>query len=280
MVDAVAILLRALSFIALFQAAGAVVFLLLYGEALPVCRAPILGTARRAAIIAALLVLAHYVSQSAQLAGDFTGVLDSSLQRLLWHSPAGSALCLRVGGLALVLAGLGHWRPLSLAGLVLIVASFLVIGHTVGHAHRAVLAVLLVFHLLAVLFWFGSLWPLRQVVAREAPVFGAALLERFSHHALWIVLMLPVAGAGLMLLLVPGLAVFTHAYGELLLAKVGGFVVLMGVAALNKLRLTPALSRHEAAAASKLQHSLLIEYLLVGAVLVITAVMSGLYSPD
>jgi putative copper resistance protein D len=59
-----------------------------------------------------------------------------------------------------------------------------------------------------------------------------------------------------------------------------GFGVLMYFAALNKLRLTPALWRADAGAAQRLRRSLLIEYLLIAAVLAITAVMTGLYSPD
>jgi copper resistance protein D len=79
---------------------------------------------------------------------------------------------------------------------------------------------------------------------------------------------------------VPGLFVFGQPYGQLLLAKMAGFGALMGLAALNKLRLTPALRQNNPAAAPGLRRSLMSEYLIIAAVLGITAIMTGLYSPD
>jgi putative copper resistance protein D len=55
---------------------------------------------------------------------------------------------------------------------------------------------------------------------------------------------------------------------------------LLGFAAWNKLRLTPALLHNQPAAARRLCRSLTVEYLIIAMVLGITAVMTGLYSPD
>ncbi len=82
------------------------------------------------------------------------------------------------------------------------------------------------------------------------------------------------------MLLVPGWSVFGQTYGQLLLAKMAGFGALMACAALNKLRLTPALLRGHPVAQLRLRQSLTIEYLLIAAVLVVTAIMTGLYSPE
>jgi putative copper resistance protein D len=280
LVDAVAILARALSFIAMFQAAGAALFLAIFAARLRLSGPPILRLARLATVGAALLVLLHFSLEPAHLAGEFSGIGDRQLWQLAWQSAPGTGLRLRLVGLLLILAGLGFSRALSVVGALLVVAAFTTMGHTVDHPHHIVLAVLLAVHLASLMFWFGALWPLRQAVTLEAPATAAALLERFSRLAIWIVPGLLVAGATLVLLLVPGIAVFTMPYGQLLLAKMLGFGALLYFAALNKLRLTPALWREAAGAAQRLRRSLLIEYLLIAAVLVITAVMTGLYSPD
>jgi putative copper resistance protein D len=280
LVDAVAVLARALGFMALFQAAGGALFLALFGSGVTVCAPLIKRVARMATVAAALLLLAHFALESGRLAGDLSGLWDRSLQQLLWQAAPGTALRLQLTGLLLVLVGLYGSRTLSVLGMLLVVAGFTTLGHTVDHPHRAVLAGLLGIHLLGVAFWFGALWPLRQAVTLESPARAAAVLERFSRLAIWLVPALLLAGATLVVLLVPGFAVFTTPYGELLLGKMLGFAVLMYFAALNKLRLTPALRRNDAGAAPRLRRSLLLEYLLIGAVLAITAWMTGLYSPD
>jgi putative copper resistance protein D len=273
MTDSVVVLVRALSFIAMFQAAGAAVFLTLFRAHLSVAAAPIARLARIATLAAAALVVLHFSLEAA------------GMQRLAWHTAAGTALCLRLGGLLLVMSGLITERRLvagvcCTAGTALLVGAFASLGHTVDHPHRAVLAALLAAHLLSITFWFGALWPLRQVVTLETPARAAAVLEQFSRIALRVVPALLLAGAALVLLLVPGLSVFAQPYGQLLLAKIVGFSALLGFGALNKLRLTPALRQNIGSAVARLRRSLAIEYGIMGAVLAITAVMTGLYSPD
>jgi copper resistance protein D len=292
MIEWLAVLLRALSFIALFQAAGAAVFLTLFGTRLPVVAAPIARRARIAAIAAATLVLAQFSLEAARMGGDFSSVFDSQMQRLAWESASGTALVFRVAGLLLLMAGLstalkscgprGRFAAgtFCILGVLLLVAAFASVGHTVDHPHRAVLAALLAIHLCSVTFWFGAIGPLRQAVTLEPPAMAAAALERFSRIALWMVPALLLAGSGLALLLLPGFSVFTQPYGQLLLAKIVGFSVLLGFGALNKLRLTPALRQNPASAAPRLRRSLASEYGILCTVLAITAVMSGLYSPD
>jgi putative copper export protein len=82
------------------------------------------------------------------------------------------------------------------------------------------------------------------------------------------------------LLLVPALAVLATPYGELLIAKLIGFALLMGLAAANKWRFGPAIARGEARAAHLFRRSVVSEYVLIIAVLAITAVMTTFFSPE
>ena len=285
MVDSVAVLIRGLSFIAMFQAAGGAVFLALFGADLPRSGVGILRMLRIVTVIAIALVLLQFSFEATRLAGEFSALWDKQMQELAWHSAAGSALRLRLIGLLLVLVSLHTSRKfladlLCIVGTLALVLAFTVIGHTVAHPHRSALVLLLLAHLLILLFWFGALWPLRQAVNHEAPAIAAAVLAGFSRLAVWLVPGLLLAGVTLVILLVPGFSVFGQPYGWLLLAKVAGFAALMGCAALNKLRLTPALLQNSPTAAPALRRSLLIEYLIIAMVLAVTAVMTGLYSPD
>jgi putative copper export protein len=284
MIDALSVLVRALSFVAMFHAAGAAVFLTLFGNRLPAAAASIARLARVAAVLGIALVLAHYSLEAARLADDISGLFDGQMQQLVWQTAPGTAVALRVSGLLLVLVGLSFRRSVAvlprIVGALVLVAAFTTLGHTVDRPHRGLLAAALAVHLVCVTFWVGALWPLRQAVTLEPPATAAAVLERFSRIAIWMVPVLLLAGGTLALLLVPGFSVFARPYGQLLLAKMVGFSVLLGFGALNKLRLTPALRANVSAAASRLRRSLAVEYLIACLVLAITAVMAGLYSPE
>ena len=81
-------------------------------------------------------------------------------------------------------------------------------------------------------------------------------------------------------MLAPDVSVLRRPYGELLAAKVIGFGLLLGLAALNKWRWVPALAAGETAARAALRRSIATEYALIAAVLSITAVLTAFYSPE
>ena len=90
--DFVVIGLRALSFIAGFQAAGAVLFGAIFESRLP--PAAVQANRRLAGIVAAaaiLLTISQHVIGPARMTGDFADVFDASLQRFLFESGAGTA---------------------------------------------------------------------------------------------------------------------------------------------------------------------------------------------
>jgi len=284
MLDALAVLIRALSFIAIFEGVGGALFLTLFGAGMQIAADVIRHRLRLIIPAAAVLLLAYFCLEAPRMAGDLSGLWDRQLQQLAWHSAPGAVLRLQLIGLLLVFAGLGlrHFLAdlLCVVGLLVILAGFASVGHTVDHGHRGWLVALLIVHLASVAFWFGALWPLRQAVTLETPGTAAAVLEGFSRAAVWIVPGLLVAGVSLIVLLVPGLAVFGETYGRLLLIKLSGFSALMVLAGLNKLRLTPALRQQNPRAVPRLRRVLGLEYLIIAAVLAVTALMTGLYSPD
>ena len=280
--DLVSVIVRGLGFVALFQAAGAGFFLAGFGESLPRAWTPIRRVALSSAALGAILILAHLALDAARLSGDFEGLGDQDLQRLAWTSRSGISQLVQALGLLAVLAAL--WRPgrnparwASLGG-VIAVGGFLITGHTSTHALRAVLGPLLALHLLVVAFWFGALVPLALVIRLESRATAAGLLKRFSVIAGWLVPLILVAGLAMAWLLTGTLNVLRKPYGELLIAKVAGFGLLMVLAAFNKWHLTPAYE--EAQSEASLRRSLAAEYVLIVAVLSVTAVLTAFYSPD
>jgi putative copper resistance protein D len=87
-----------------------------------------------------------------------------------------------------------------------------------------------------------------------------------------------VAGLAMAWLLTGTLKVLGKPYGELLIIKLAGFGLLMVLAAYNRWRLTS--TYEEARSEASLRRSLAAEYVLIVAVLSVTAVLTTLYSPE
>jgi putative copper export protein len=284
MPDVLSVILRALSFVLLFQAAGIAIFVALFGRGLAGSRIPVRRLGQVTAIAAMVLVAGHYVLEAARMAGDMAGLWDPALQRMAWNSPAGAAFVCRLFGLLLIAIGLrrngDRWMIVAVSGVVLAAGSFTLMGHTSVHVHRGALAALLMLHLLIVAFWFGALWPLYVASLRETPARAADLIERFTALATWLVPVILLAGTAMAALLLPNVAALREPYGVLLIAKVVGFALLMGLAAANKWRLGPALISGSAQSGQSFRRSVAAEYVLIAAVLTITAVMTSLFSPE
>ena len=284
MPDVISAILRALSFGLLFQAAGVAIFVAIFGNRLSISQVSVRRLGRAAAIAAIVLVAAHYAMEAARMAGEMSGMWDPTLQEMAWNSPARAALICRLLGLLLIAVGLreaGVRRTiLAVGGAVLATGAFTLTGHTSVNAHRAALAGLLMLHLLVVAFWFGALWPLYFASLQETPARASDIIERFTAVATWLVPVILLAGIVMAVLLLPNVSALSEPYGLLLIAKVVGFAVLMGLAAANKWRFGPALVHGPVQNGLWFRRSVAAEYGLIAAVLTITAVMTSFFSPE
>jgi copper resistance protein D len=281
MIEALWLVLRAAGLVLPLQAAGTAVFSAVFAAHLARCAPAIRRLGLRVALLGLAVLGAQALLQPVYLAGEWSGLADADLVRVFLGSSVAAALAARLLGLTAVAVGLWRQRaqPVALAGSLAIAGSFLLTGHTTVHAQRVLLAALLLVHVAIVAFWLGALWPLRQATALETPTAAAGALAGFSKVAVALVPLIAVAGAALALVLLPDAAALRRPYGWLLLAKVALFALLMGLAALNRLRLAPALARAQATAAVQLRRSIALEYALIAAALAVTAVMTGKFSP-
>src|SRR6266481_3920924 len=110
MPDVVSVILRALSFVLLFQAAGVAIFVAVFGRRLASSQVSVRRLGQAAAIAGIVLVAAHYALEAARMAGEMSGMWDPTLQGMAWNSPAGTALICRLLGLLLFAVGLQEAR--------------------------------------------------------------------------------------------------------------------------------------------------------------------------
>jgi putative copper resistance protein D len=284
MPDVLSVILRALSFVLLFQAAGVAIFVAIFGRRLASSRGAVRRLGQAAAIAAIVLVAAHYALEAARMAGEMSGMWDATLQGIEWNSPARAALICRLLGLLLIAVGLqgasARGTIVAVGGAVLATGAFTLTGHTSVSVHRGALATLLILHLLVVAFWFGALWPLYLASLRETPARASDIIDRFTAAATWLVPLILLAGIVMAVLLLPNLSALSEPYGKLLIAKAAGFALLMGLAAANKWRLGPALVHGTVQSGWWFRRSVAAEFVLIAAVLTITAVMTSFFSPE
>jgi putative copper export protein len=283
-VEVLSVTLRALSFLTLFQAAGIALFLAFREQELPNSERSLRRIGTLAALIAAALLIAHYLLEAARMGGELGGMVDPTLQGMVMRSAVGVTLSWRLLGLLLIVGGLrraaSDGRTAAVIGVVVLLASFTFVGHTSTHALRWLLSPLLLVHLCVVAFWYGALLPLYLISSLETPQTAGGVVREFSERAIWLVPTLLLAGLALATVLLPNLAALQRPYGELLIAKVVGFCALMPLAALNRSRLGPALERGEPLAARRFRRVVVAEFALLATILCVTAALTTFYSPE
>lgn len=236
------------------------------------------GLAVAFAVLGVMATILAFSLHGANLTGDVSGMTDPEMLGLLWTTPVGTALLLRLVGLGLLIAGLfigrvGIW--VSVVGGVIAVWSFDHVGHVSGR-ETTLLDIALTLHLLAVALWIGVLMPLKRLASSSATYASAADMgHQFGVVASVTVPVLIIAGGYMAYELVGSFsALFGKSYGQALIIKLLLVGLLLGLAAANKLRFIPALRAGDPAAAGHLSKSISVEWLVILAVLGTTAVLT------
>lgn len=279
----VSILVKTLAYAATLIAAGSVLVSVGLRELTGDGRAALRRIAVIAALGAAVLsILRVPVRASFLMGGTLDGAVDPMMLGIVTESPLGTSVVVRLIGLALVLAVLLPRRGAcwaAVAGALMACASFAFRGHALGDP-RFLLGALVTVHITGLAFWVGALAPLIHAARHETPPVAGALAHEFGTKALWIVAALVAAGAVMLVLL--GAATpdaLPTPYGQAFLVKLALFAAVLGLAALNKLRLTPDLRAAAPGAAERLRRSIAVESILILTILATTAAFTTVTSP-
>lgn len=266
---------------------------------------PSLSWARPTLILAAVFITlgsgAALVTQTAVMAGSLSeAVKPASLSFMVTGTGLGMAMVVRMVTATLALLailadkpGRGLWKLTVLAGLV-VAASFAWTGHgaaTEGPGGRLHLVADIV-HAIAAALWLGALAALTSLLVRRTAPDDLAIhhaLQGFAGVATVAVALLVLSGmVNSWFLVGPGRVADLGAtlYGQLLIAKLALFALMLALAAGNRFRLTPGLGSDLARgedprqALQRLRHSVLAEALVGCAVLGLVAVMGTLPPPS
>ncbi|MET3838467.1 CopD family protein [Bradyrhizobium sp. OAE829] len=196
-----------------------------------------------------------------------------------WTSALGTSLgpSLLIAIASMVIAGFAWRSPTGMTARVLTVLAMAGVGlslATSGHAATAspksLTAPAMFVHGVAIAFWIGALAPL-VVLARQSPGAVVPVLQRFSRLAVPVVGLLVLSGLGLAIIQLESVgALIETRYGNILLVKLILVTVLLGLAALNRYRLTPAVAA-DPQNTRPLIGSILIECVVVVGILAVVA---------
>ena len=218
-------------------------------------------------------------------------VLASTVFGHAWSVRA--ALALAMAAILLASHGRGLHRSWPLAVTGACAAGVLAALAWAGHANADLGAASVVHHaadaahLLAAGVWLGGLLPLSALLQRlgrspsvAALERGADTVARFGNWAAASVAVLILSGLVNAYYLVPApRALLQTAYGNLLLLKLGVFIAMLAIAAVNRTRLTTALhaagagSAGPAAAAARLRRNVWIEQALAATIVLLVATL-------
>ena len=205
-----------------------------------------------------LTALAWLVAETANISGaDTMRATAAALPTVLTDTFFGHVLAFRFLVLLLippVLSWRGRGRARVWGAVALATVATALQGE---HSHAASMydgpSLLLlsdIVHLLSAGAWLGGLIPLFLLVAAASPDEAIRASRRFSTMATVAVVLLAITAAAQFWVLIgslPGL--IGTGYGLMALLKLGLFAILLGFAAVNRFRLTPALGGVEGASA-------------------------------
>ncbi|UXX83215.1 CopD family protein [Roseovarius pelagicus] len=279
-VQIASIFVKAGMYVTVLLAAGSVINLWLLAELDSVASGRLRRLAAWSAVAGVVFSALNIPLRAAFFFGSIVGAFDPIMLQVAVSSPLGVSTVVGSMGLAAIASiklNRSWTRAVAFLGVVLVVISFALRGHATSDP-RVAMSMLFVIHILAASFWVGGFFPLYDMVGRGGA--GAVrTVEQFGQAALFMVGLLVGAGAAILVMLAGDpIAVLTQTWGQFLALKLIVVALLLGLAGLNKLRLTPMFA--ETGDGKPLRKSIRWEMAAFVLILLITATFTSIAAPE
>ena len=238
------------------------------------------------------VIINFFIQVGAFSEAGVSGMFDTEMISFLWQSAVGDSVLWRllaftVLGFALFFGNLNAryetfslkhatFTVLYVAAIFSFAYSFTFVGHSADIG--GVAKWLIGFHIVAMAWWIGALYPLWVSCKLLPPPTLYKLMCLFGQIAMFMVGLLIVCGIGLLFLFLANpLELFTTQYGQAILLKLIFVVSILLIAAFHKCHLVEELQ--QAVGIKKFQKSIINEMLIAVMILAITAVLSYVFGP-
>ena len=173
-------------------------------------------------------------------------------------------------------ASLRFFYSAGLFALFLLLFSFRFSGHI--SVLSVISKIAIVLHYTAFAAWIGSLYPLYLLSFSNNISFIQSRVKAFGDKAVLIVFGLVAAGAYMLFELFASIGeIFKSSYGLVVLSKLSLVIVILGIAAVNRIRLTPNLVSQNGV--KLFRFSVKIEILVAICILIVTTYLSTVVGP-
>jgi len=273
---------RYVQYATMLLAAGAALFLVAMNVPASV-ESSVFRMGRTSAIVAAVTyVLALGFGGAEMVMGGVGAFFSPGAWSQAVGSTLGPSALIGIPGLLILVYAFGKGPEAKATGVLVLgsavsVASFLVTGHAATAPPVWLMAPVVAVHLFCAAFWIAALYPLAKTTQDAEITQAGAVMTQFSNRAVWTVAALFLSGVVITWIQVESPAnMLSSDYGLRLTGKLVIFFALLGLAAMNKMVLTPALEKADGAAPEKLRRTIKFEYgamvLIIGAAVSLTLV--------
>ena len=232
---------------------------------------------KNSAFLGLSISILAFISIAGNLGGDLKSIFELELIELSFETIQGkSNLYLIVGFSFLSLSNYFPplvFRAFNILGAILIIISFIVVGHSLSQGIFSQFLVLI--HIICISFWLGSFLPLRYMCTIKNFKNLYFIADDFGRYAVAYIGILILTGLIFSYILLGGiLPLITSTYGNVLLIKLFIVSMILIIGAINKLRIVPEMKKDLSTGQIKLKNSINIEIILSVLVLFTTSILT------
>ena len=232
---------------------------------------------KNSAFLGLSISILAFISIAGNLGGDLKSIFELELIELSFETIQGkSNLYLILGFSFLSLSDYFPplvFRAFKILGAILIIISFIVVGHSLSQGIFSQFLVLI--HIICISFWLGSFLPLRYMCTIKNFTNLYFIADNFGRYAVVYIGILILTGLIFSYILLGGiLPLITSTYGNVLLIKLFIVSMILIIGAINKFRIVPEIKKDLSTGQIKLKNSINIEIISSVLVLFTTSILT------
>ena len=201
---------------------------------------------KNSAFLGLSISILAFISIAGNLGGDLKSIFELELIELSFETIQGKSNLYLIVGFSFL--SLSHYFPplvfraFNILGAILIIISFIVVGHSLSQGIFSQFLVLI--HIICISFWLGSFLPLRYMCTIKNFTNLYFIADNFGRYAVVYIGILILTGLIFSYILLGGiLPLITSTYGNVLLIKLFIVSIILIIGAINKFRIVPEIKK-------------------------------------
>ena len=232
---------------------------------------------RDSAFLGLIISILAFLSVAGNLGGEIQSIFEIDLIELSFETMQGKSHLLLIVGFSFLFFSYYFQRifmnAFNIIGTVLILISFIVIGHSLSQGIYT--QILLLIHLFCISYWLGSFLPFKYMCNIKNYENLYLVAHNFGIYATFYIGLLVITGLTFSYFLLGGiLPIITSTYGNVLLFKLMLVSSILMIGAINKFRIVPNMKENLTLGQSKLKRSINIEFMLTLLILFLTSILT------